>query len=74
MKKEDIALCARIGSAVRDRVSTVAGELRAVTVYGQGDATRCLVQPYGLTLDGGIREAQWIDIDRLEFEDEPPKG
>jgi len=74
VRKEDIALCARIGWSVRDRVSTVAGELRAVTVYGQVDATRCLVQPYGLTPDGLPREAQWIDVDRLEFEDEPPKG
>jgi len=74
MRKEDFTLCQRIGWPVRDRLSKVAGELRAVTVYGKGDMTRCLVQPYGLTLDGGIREAQWIDVDRLEFENEPPKG
>lgn len=54
-----------MGATYRDRITDFTGIATGLCQYISG-CSQALIQPFGLTDKGDVREARWIDEQRLE--------
>lgn len=54
-----------MGRTVRDKITKFEGIVTGHTEYLTG-CSRLLLEPVGLKKDGGSRDAEWIDAQRVE--------